>query len=259
MNYKYVYTQPSKLRALKHDDLGFSDTLCHAKKGEEVAGHKYTSREWKNGSWVYNYGDEGSADKQKDTSSNRSESAQEAKNRNFNASMDKSIDKAKQIQDNAQFTRDITYEKLQKEYKNGYIDSKKGEVSYNHVKFELMTAVKTVWHEVQIKAENLKNNRPGNLNSPQGAQWLKDYNDYRKMVEEAEDFQKFADDMFAEVANLQNRNGSKVLGSFDRDSASFNFNDNNDIPMDEFEFNYITEIKKYSPLNSEYKHIFSRQ
>jgi len=55
MNYKYVYTQPSKLRALKHDDLGFSDTLCHAKKGEEVAGHKYTSREWKNGSWQYIY------------------------------------------------------------------------------------------------------------------------------------------------------------------------------------------------------------
>lgn len=56
MNYKYVYIQPSKLRALKHDDLGFSDTLCHAKKGEEVAGHKYTSREWKNGAWQYIYG-----------------------------------------------------------------------------------------------------------------------------------------------------------------------------------------------------------
>lgn len=63
MNYKYVYTQPSKLRALKHDDLGFSDVLCHAKKGEEVAGHKYVSREFKNGRWIYNYGDEDDAPK----------------------------------------------------------------------------------------------------------------------------------------------------------------------------------------------------
>lgn len=58
MNYKYVYAQPSKLRALKHDDLGFSDTLCHAKKGEEVANHKYVSREFKDGRWVYVYKDE---------------------------------------------------------------------------------------------------------------------------------------------------------------------------------------------------------
>lgn len=49
---------PNQIKALQHDDLGFSDSLQHDyTTGKERKGHKYISREWKNGGWVYTYAD----------------------------------------------------------------------------------------------------------------------------------------------------------------------------------------------------------
>lgn len=52
---KYLYSEPNRIKSLQHDDLGFSDSLSHTRKGEEVAGHKYISRKWINGKWQYIY------------------------------------------------------------------------------------------------------------------------------------------------------------------------------------------------------------
>jgi len=59
----YYYNAPESIQSLQHDLFSDSDNLSHAAKGEEMANHKYSTREWVNGKWVYKYGEESKSNK----------------------------------------------------------------------------------------------------------------------------------------------------------------------------------------------------
>lgn len=54
---RYEYHEPTEIAHLQHD--GFGGTLQHEKKTADYyktnPDHKYISREWKNGHWIYTY------------------------------------------------------------------------------------------------------------------------------------------------------------------------------------------------------------
>ena len=83
------------------------DYLMHAKKGEEMPDHKYTSREWKNGSWVYNYGEQ-----------------QKSKNEKKIKEIDEEIDKLNDYIDSCRKVRFVLFDKIKdpdnKSYKKTY-------------------------------------------------------------------------------------------------------------------------------------------
>lgn len=147
----------------------FGSSLMHSKKGEERPNHKYTSREWKNGSWVYNYGDKGTI------------------------SNDKLFDKHEQYVEEYKADQNIlsTNNQMISNYKEK-INNNSGPASKdwyeeNIKKLEQQNKVLTDKIAFEAKLINLHNEieqRPTNINSAEGAKWLAKRKEYKDTLDQ---------------------------------------------------------------------------